>query len=65
MKEAVNYVLTLPVSTIIIGCDNIPQLAENVRLAHEFNPMPDSQRAARDARTRTIARQALFFRDWA
>ena len=65
MKEAFNYVLTLPVSTVIIGCDNIAQLEENVRLAHEFNPMPEAQMAALEARTRTIARQALFFRDWA
>lgn len=65
MKEAFNYVLTLPVSTVIIGCDNVAQLEENVRLAHEFNPLPDSQMAALEARTETIARQALFFRSWA
>src|SRR5579875_3082918 len=30
MRDAVNYALTHPVSTIIVGCDNIGQLEENV-----------------------------------
>ena len=30
MAEAMRYVLTLPVSTVIVGCDSIPQLEENV-----------------------------------
>ena len=39
MREAVYYALSLPVSTIIIGCDSIAQLEENVTLAREYTPL--------------------------
>ena len=32
MREAISYTLSLPVSTVIIGCDTVAQLEENVRL---------------------------------
>src|SRR5215831_15472948 len=43
MREATDYVLSLPVSTIIIGCDNIAQLEENVKIAREFTPLSQAQ----------------------
>ena len=64
MKEALNYTLSLPVSTVVIGCDNISQLEDNVALAREFKPLDDAQMRALAERTRSIARQALFFRTW-
>jgi len=33
MREAMRYVLSLPVSTVIVGCDDIPQLEETTRPA--------------------------------
>ena len=65
MREAMDYVLSLPVSTVIVGCDSVAQLEENVRLARSFNPMTAGQMAALTERTQTIHRQALFFRRWA
>lgn len=64
MQEAVQYVLSLPVSTIIIGCDSVAQLEENVKLAREFTPLNDAQMADLMQRTEPIHRQALFFRRW-
>jgi hypothetical protein len=64
MREAVHYVLSLPVSTIIIGCDSLSQLEENVELARTFNPLSETQMATLVDRTEPIARQALFFRRW-
>lgn len=64
MREALYYVLSLPVSTVIIGCDSIPQLEENVRLASEFTPLTEIQLAGLSEKTASIARQALFFRSW-
>jgi aryl-alcohol dehydrogenase-like predicted oxidoreductase len=65
MKEALYYVLSLPVSTVIIGCDNIAQLEENIQLARNFTPLNEQQLAALTERTQPIAREALFFRRWA
>ena len=64
MREALYYVLSLPVSTAIIGCDTIAQLEENVALARAFTPYSEAQLAALAARTEPVARQALFFRRW-
>lgn len=64
MKDALYYVLSLPVSTVIIGCDTIAQLEENVDLSRSFTPLSETQMAALEKKTESIARQALFFRRW-
>ena len=64
MREAMHYVLSLPVATIIVGCDSVAQLEENVRLAREFEPLDAKQMADLVERTRPIHREALFFRNW-
>lgn len=62
MREAMYYTLTRPVSTIIIGCDSIAQLEENVNLAREFTPLSDPQAAAIVARAEPVSKPSLFFR---
>lgn len=64
MREALYYTLSFPVSTVIIGCDSVAQVEENVALAREFTPLSEAQLAGLAAKTEPIARQALFFRNW-
>ncbi len=64
IQEALAYNLTLPVSTNIIGVDNVKQMEENVAFASTFNPLSDEQMRAMEKRTLPIARQALYFRRW-
>ena len=64
MTEAMRYVLTLPVSTVIVGCDDIPQLEENVEIARSFNPMSEEQLAELEQKAEPIHKQSLFFRNW-
>jgi len=49
MKDAMSYVLTLPVSTIIVGCKTVEQLEENVALAKSFTPLPTAEMARIEA----------------
>lgn len=65
MREALYFVLSMPVSTVIIGCDSVAQVEENVKLAQTFTPLSQAQMNAVTAKTEVIARQALFFRRWA
>jgi hypothetical protein len=65
MKEALEYTMSQPVSTVIVGCDNVAQLEENVAIAKAFTPLPESQLGVLHAKTEEIKRQALFFRPWA
>jgi hypothetical protein len=62
MAEALRYVLTLPVSTVIVGCDTIAQLEENVAIARAFTPLSPDQMAALERRAEPVAKQSLFFR---
>ena len=61
IREAMNYVLSLPVSTVILGCDDIAQLEENVQIAREFTPLSQAQMAAIANKAAPIASQANFF----
>jgi hypothetical protein len=62
MRDAMNFVLSHPVSTIIIGCDNIAQLEENVRIARDFTPLSNTQMATLNQLAEPVAKQSLFFR---
>lgn len=62
MKQAMYYSLSLPVSTVIIGCDSIPQLEENVQLARDFTPLSHQQMAALTEKAEPVSKQSLFFR---
>jgi len=62
MREAMSYTLSLPVSTVIIGCDSLDQLEENVRIAQAFTPLTERQMADLVEKAQPVSRQALFFR---
>jgi uncharacterized protein len=62
MREAMYYTLSRPVSTVIIGCDTIRQLEQNVQLAREFTPLNERQQTELVARTEPCAKPSLFFR---
>jgi len=62
MRQAMHFTLTHPVSTVIIGCDSIAQLEENVQIAREFTPLSNSQMAALNELAAPVAKQSLFFR---
>jgi aryl-alcohol dehydrogenase-like predicted oxidoreductase len=62
MRQAMYYSLSLPLSTVIIGCDSIAQLEENVQLAREFTPLSQQQMAALTEKAEPVSKQSLFFR---
>ena len=62
MKQAVDYAWTHPVSTIIVGCDNVAQLEENVKYAREHTPLSGQQMAGLNAAAEPVAKQSLFYR---
>jgi len=62
MRQAMYYSLSLPVSTVIIGCDTIAQLEENVQLARDFTPLNHDQMAALTEKAQPVSKQSLFFR---
>jgi len=65
MSEALHYVWSHPISTAIVGCDHPGHVETNVAAAHHFTPLSEPQMREIEARTAPIARQGLFFRNWA
>lgn len=64
IKEALTYNMSLPVSTTIIGIDNVAQIEEDVKIASEFTPLSDTQMAEIEYKSLPIVRQGLYFRRW-
>jgi uncharacterized protein len=62
MREAMRYTLSRPVSTVIVGCDSIAQLQQNVQIARDFTPLSDAQAQALVARAEPVSKPSLFFR---
>jgi aryl-alcohol dehydrogenase-like predicted oxidoreductase len=62
MKECVEYVWSLPVSTVIIGCSSPAQVQENVALARGFRPLAAETLASLESRTRETARNCSWYK---
>jgi len=62
MSQAMHFTLSHPVSTVIVGCDNIAQLEEDVQIARGFTPLSPAQMAALNQLAEPVAKQSLFFR---
>ncbi len=62
MKDAMHYVLSKPVSTVIVGCDTVAQLEENVQIASEFKPMSAEDLARVEEACKSYWADASFYK---
>jgi len=63
-EDVVGYVLSLPVSTIIVGCDNVQQLEHNVEMAKSFKPFDEQKKKDLEELTASYYKDASFFKYW-
>ncbi|MDZ7738447.1 MAG: aldo/keto reductase [Bacteroidales bacterium] len=63
MKEAMDYVMSLPVSTIVIGIDEIAELEENIQIAREFKQLSADQLLAIEDKAKPHYEHLQFFKD--
>jgi len=63
MKQAMSYVLTLPVSTIIVGISTLKELEENVQIARDFVPLSDAEMTELEELTKPYFVEASFFKE--
>ena len=64
MEEAMGYVLTLPVSTIIVGCRKVEEVEENVKIAMSFKPFSEAKMKELESKTKSYAEDASYFKNW-
>jgi predicted aldo/keto reductase-like oxidoreductase len=62
MEPFLRFALSQPVSNVVIGCDDIAQLEQNVKFAGSFEPMTpeEQQKLIRDVSP--FARQLMYYK---
>jgi aryl-alcohol dehydrogenase-like predicted oxidoreductase len=62
MSQAMRYVLTQPVSTVIVGIDTLQHLEENVSIAAHFKPMTKEELIEAENLTASYYKDASWFK---
>ena len=62
MEPFLHFALSQPVSTVVIGCDSIPQLEENVLFAMKFSPMQGAQMRDLIEKVEPFSRQLMYYK---
>jgi aryl-alcohol dehydrogenase-like predicted oxidoreductase len=62
MEPFLRFALSQPVTNVVIGCDDIAQLEENIRLARAFAPMSDGEQRKFVGDTAPFARQLMYYK---
>lgn len=62
MEPYFRFALSNPVSTVVIGCDNIIQLEENVSFAESFEHMTDDEMKGLIDQTTPYAKQLMYYK---
>jgi aryl-alcohol dehydrogenase-like predicted oxidoreductase len=62
LQELIDYALSQSVHLVIVGCDSVDQLRENVTAARRFTPMPLHLQRELETRLRPFAARALYYR---
>jgi aryl-alcohol dehydrogenase-like predicted oxidoreductase len=63
-REAISYVLSLPVSTALIGCSTPEEVAENAESVKNFSELADAVMKEMEALTKSYAWEATTFKAW-
>jgi predicted aldo/keto reductase-like oxidoreductase len=62
MEPYLRFALSQPITNIVIGCDDIPQLEKNVAFARKFTPMSRAEMDALIKDTSPYARQLMYYK---
>lgn len=62
VEAAFRYALSANLDTIVVGCDDVAQVAANVRAAHTFEPLGVADRAALERRVAPVAERLAYYR---
>ena len=62
IDRALNYVFSLPVSTLVSGIDSEKVLDQNLKVVRDFSPMSESERKALEAKYIQVAGDGRFER---
>ncbi len=62
MKQALDYVFSLPISTAIVGISNLNELEENAKIAADFKPLDEKERKHLESLAKKNSEEANHFK---
>jgi aryl-alcohol dehydrogenase-like predicted oxidoreductase len=62
MGSFFRFALSQPVTNIVVGCDNVAQLEENVRFAESFAPMTEEEQKKLIRDVEPFSRQLMYYK---
>jgi len=62
MEPYLRFALSQPITNVVVGCDDIAQLEENVRFAEAFTPMTADEQRNLVRNTAPFARQLMYYK---
>ena len=62
MEPYLRFALSQPISTVVIGCDDVDQLEENVQMARSFNSMSEEEKKELVDRISPYARELMYYK---
>jgi len=62
MEPFLHFALSRPVTTVVIGCDSVEQLEENVTFAARFKPIQEKQMKTLMEKVKPFARQLMYYK---
>jgi aryl-alcohol dehydrogenase-like predicted oxidoreductase len=62
VESFLRFALSQPVATVVVGCDDLQQVDENVRLARAFAPMNEEEQRTLVGALAPVARRLMFYK---
>jgi predicted aldo/keto reductase-like oxidoreductase len=62
IETFLRFALTQPISTVVIGCENMEQLEMNIHIAQSFHPMPKKEQEILLNRVKSYARELMYYK---
>jgi predicted aldo/keto reductase-like oxidoreductase len=62
MEPFFRFALSQSITNIVVGCDNVAQLEENVRFAESFEPMKEEEQKKLVRDTAVFARKLMYYK---
>ncbi len=62
MKPFLDFALSHPVSTVVVGCDNVEQVEQNVSYAESFTPLSSGEQESLIAAVAPHARKLMMYK---
>ena len=62
MEPFFRFALSQPITTVVIGCDDVEQLKENVRFAESFSPLTEKETQELIRNVSPYARELMYYK---